>query len=222
MQEEKAPGVTRRGLLLAGLGCIVGLVVGGAVGSRAFPKIVEKVVTTTATETLTKTLRETVTVTETVTVGVSPTPSPTTSFVQLPEELKNTFKGLLSGAELFEAIHVEDEVAMYKAYSTDAKPIGYVFKVKVYAPTDRLIVYGAISLDYKVMAIDVVQAPDAMHVYNPKILTPEFEDQFKGLTLEDLALKPVGKVTAVTGATLSSRAVTEGIKDIIETLMSKA
>jgi len=98
--------------------------------------------------------------------------------------------------------------------------IGYGFHERVYAPTDRLTVTGIIDLDYKVRMIDVEKLKPDIHVLNDKILDPDFENQFIGLTIEEMRLSPEGKIDAVSGATISSTLIVETIRKILEEVQS--
>jgi Na+-translocating ferredoxin:NAD+ oxidoreductase RnfG subunit len=99
--------------------------------------------------------------------------------------------------------------------------VGYAFETKVYAPTDRFLVYVAVDPSFKIVAIDVEQAPDSMTMMNPRILTSDFENQFIGLSANDLALSPEGKIDAVTGATISSGAIVDAVKNAIIEIMQR-
>jgi electron transport complex protein RnfG len=79
---------------------------------------------------------------------------------------------------------------------------------------------GIVDLAYKVVAIDVERIPGT-EVLNPLIEEPEFENEFVGLSVEELYLSPEGKVDAVTGATISSDAVTDTVREKIEEIISK-
>jgi electron transport complex protein RnfG len=50
---------------------------------------------------------------------------------------------------------------------------------------------------------------------------PWFQKQFINLTLGQVNLKPQGEITAITGATISSRAVTNSIKESIKKLIKQ-
>jgi len=50
---------------------------------------------------------------------------------------------------------------------------------------------------------------------------PWFQKQFTNLTLEQVNLKPQGEITAITGATISSRAVTNSVKESLKKLNKK-
>jgi len=212
-ENKECISTTRRSLIASAITGLAGLIVGVIVGSQALPRRIAE----TVTEVKTVTSMITTTVTETITHSFTETSTPTQTITpSIPEELKEKFQELLPGSSIFIPVTKNDEIVYYKALSTDGSLLGYVFETKAYGPTDILIVYGAIDPLLKVIAIDVDKAPEATYLFNPDIATPEFEDQFKGLGVDDLALKPEGKIDAVTGATLSSGAVAEVVKAKIE------
>lgn len=220
MTREEDVKTTRRNFIVGTIGGLVGLILGVAIGSQASPrKIVE-----TATETRTVTSVSTITVTETVTQSATATVTsiPTqTAIPSIPEELRQKFQALLPNASKFYPIMKNDEVLYYRAYSSDNKLVGYAFETKAYAPTDRFLVYVAVDPSFKIVAIDVEQAPDSMTMMNPRILTSDFENQFIGLSANDLALSPEGKIDAVTGATISSGAIVDAVKNAIIEIMQR-
>lgn len=218
--KEENVKTTRRNFIVGTIGGMVGLILGVAIGSQASPrKIVE-----TTTETRTVTSVSTITVTETVTQSATATETsiPTQTVTpSIPEELKQKFQSLLPNASKFYPVMKNDEVLYYRAYSSDDKLVGYAFETKVYAPTERFLVYVAVDPSFKIIAIDVEQAPDSMTMMNPRILTSDFENQFIGLSANDLALSPEGKIDAVTGATISSGAIVDAVKNTIIEIMQR-
>lgn len=140
--------------------------------------------------------------------------------ITIPPELKEKFLRLLPQAAEFKAVVKDEKVIYYEAYDKAGLLIGYAFVTKAYGPTDRLEVVGIVDLDYKVAAIDVERIPGT-EVFNPLIEEPEFENEFVGLSVEELYLSPEGKVDAVTGATISSDAVTDAVRKKVEEIMQR-
>ncbi len=86
---------------------------------------------------------------------------------------------------------------------------------------------GPISLMFAVDGAGAVTGLEVLgHTETPglgaKIITTVFRDQFKGKTATQLQLKKDspqdGRVDAITGATISSRAVTRALRETLETL----
>jgi len=129
------------------------------------------------------------------------------------------FKKLLPEAAQFKAVVKDEETVYYEAYDAEGLLIGYAFIADRYAFTDRLEIVGIVDLDYKVDAIDVERYPEFYG--NPGIIEPEFEEQFIGLSVEEIYLSPDGEIDAVSGATISSTAVTNAVREKIEEIVQE-
>ncbi|MEM1583263.1 MAG: cytochrome b/b6 domain-containing protein [Nitrososphaerota archaeon] len=138
----------------------------------------------------------------------------------IEKELADKFKELFPTAYDFVPVVKDGKIVYYEIYDAEGMLIGYGFHERVYAPTDRLTVTGIIDLDYKVRMIDVEKLKPDIHVLNDKILDPDFENQFIGLTIEEMRLSPEGKIDAVSGATISSTLIVETIRKILEEVQS--
>lgn len=149
---------------------------------------------------------------------IAKAPPPKPPSLEIPEELKKKFQSLLPGVVSFEQVTIDDK-DFYKGFDSKGELIGYLFQANAQGPTDKLLITAAVSPDYKIIAIDVEPAPGSDHLFNPDIATSKFEDQFKGLSIGDLDLKPQGKVDAVTMATYSSKAVVDVVKSYLEAIM---
>ncbi|MBM3709310.1 MAG: FMN-binding protein [Actinobacteria bacterium] len=70
--------------------------------------------------------------------------------------------------------------------------------------------------NYQIKGISILSNTETPGL-GTRITEISFTDQFKGLGLEDISLsKDGGKIDAITGATISSRAVTNAVRDEIE------
>jgi electron transport complex protein RnfG len=98
----------------------------------------------------------------------------------------------------------------------DGEPIGYSFIAvgKGYGGDINTIV--GLDKDYLVKEISVLSNTETPGL-GTKILEAFFTDQFKGLEVQDVKLsKDGGKIDAISGATISSRAVTDSVRGAIE------
>ena len=134
-------------------------------------------------------------------------------------KLERQFKELLPEAAEFKPVVEDKKVVFYEAYDKAGTLIGYPFVTKAYGPSESFKVIGIVSLDYKVTAIDVI--PYLEHLLNPKLVEPEFEDQFIGLSVKELSLSPDGEIDAATGATISAGAITYAIKRKVDAIIQK-
>jgi len=175
---------------------------------------------TTSSTTTTTTSSPTTSITSTSTPSTSTTMTTTTTEIPINPELKEKFLKVLPSATNFKPVLKNEEVLYYEAYDDKGALIGYTFVAEAKAPTDQLEVVGAVDLDYKVVAVDVEAI--STNVWKQEICGTEFENQFVGLSVGELELaKDGGKVDGVTGATMSSKAVTEAIKLKIQEIMQK-
>ena len=225
------PQKSSRRDFLKGLGA--GIILGAAViGSVAygFPREL-KIPGPTTTKTLTKetTVTETETKYSTVTVTVPQTaatktaPATTTKAKEIPQEFQRLVEKCLPQAYVFTPVLKDGQVLYYDIYDQENKVIAYGFKTIVEPPktlTDRLIIIGLVDLNYKVVAIDI-SSKKGTKLWKKEIAEPDFEKEFSGLTVEELKLSSEGgKVDAITGATVSSKAVVEAVREKIQEIIS--
>jgi len=137
-------------------------------------------------------------------------------------ELAERFKKLLPEAYGFMPVVKEGKILYYEIYDERNALIAYGFYARAYAPTDRLQIVGIVGLDYRVKAIDIDRMEPGIRLFNEKIVEPEFESEFIGLTVDDVKLSPEGKVDAVSGATISSTAVVEAVRDALKNITQKS
>lgn len=195
-------------------------------------KTLTKTESTTVTDFKTETYVRTVTKTETrtITTSITPTTEVTTSTyttiseASIPEEFTEIAKKI-PGAARFNPVIDGDKIVYYEVYNSRNILIGYAFRVRVVTCPDVLIVTGVIDLNYNVIAVDVEPSRDLPWGYptwwTRAVDSPDFEEQFSGLSVQELYLdRDGGKVHAVSGATLSSRAITEAFRKKIETIIS--
>jgi len=225
------PQKSSRRDFLKGLGA--GIILGAAViGSVAygFPRELKipgptttKTLTKETTVTETETKYSTVTVTVPQTTATKTTPATTTKAKEIPQEFQRLVEKYLPQAYVFTPVMKDGQVLYYDIYDQENKVIAYGFKTAVEPPktlTDRLIIIGLVDLNYKVVAIDI-SSKKGTKLWKKEIAEPDFEKEFSGLTVEELKLSSEGgKVDAITGATVSSKAVVEAVREKIQEIIS--
>jgi len=225
------PQKSSRRDFLKGLGA--GIILGAAViGSVAygFPRELKipgptttKTLTKETTVTETETKYSTVTVTVPQTTATKTTPATTTKAKEIPQEFQGLVEKYLPQAYVFTPVLKDGQVLYYDIYDQENKVIAYGFKTAVEPPktlTDRLIIIGLVDLNYKVVAIDI-SSKKGTKLWKKEIAEPDFEKEFSGLTVEELKLSSEGgKVDAITGATVSSKAVVEAVREKIQEIIS--
>lgn len=131
------------------------------------------------------------------------------------ENATKKMQKLLSGTEEFKAIPNHEK--WYGAYK-DGKLIAYIVpsETKGYGGVLKLIT--AITPEGKVMNFSIKETRETPGL-GDKAELPPFRDQFKGKELANLKVtkNPSNKeeILAITGATITSRAVTECVKDAV-------
>jgi len=94
----------------------------------------------------------------------------------------------------------------------DSQSIGYAFIAKGKGYGGEIQTLVGIGKDFAVMGITVMSNSETPGL-GSKITLSSFTDQFKGLKSNEVILsKDGGQVDAITGATISSRAVTDSVK----------
>jgi len=110
----------------------------------------------------------------------------------------------------------KEKEGYYEAYK-GGHLIGYAIKktTKGYGG-DIVLLVGVDELN-KITGISIIEQQETPGL-GARIIENEFLVQFKGRTIEQLELKKNGgEIDAITGATISSKAVTEGAKEIVDT-----
>ena len=128
-------------------------------------------------------------------------------------ELELAFSELMPGATRFMPVLDRDnEVIYYEAFDDEGMLIGYAFVSVKDGYAGPIEVAGAIDLNYRVVAITIMRQTETPGL-GDKITTPRFLDQFTNVTVEELHLSPHGEIDAITGATISSQAVVDAIRE---------
>lgn len=101
-------------------------------------------------------------------------------------------------------------------YDKDGKEIGKIFEVKSMGYGGYIYLKVGIDSEMKIKDIKVIQHNETPGL-GAKITQKSFLDQFKGKTKEKIASKSEGgEIDTITGATISSKAVINGIRNLME------
>jgi electron transport complex protein RnfG len=114
---------------------------------------------------------------------------------------------------------LEDEV--YMIYQDNDK-VGYAFMASGSGYGGNIDILVGLDNSFGIKGVSILSQTETPGV-GSKITESSFTDQFKGLSVSDIALKSEGgRIDAITGATISSRAVVNAIQEkmveIIDTL----
>lgn len=123
---------------------------------------------------------------------------------QAQAEEEASLKEVMPQAERFEPVKLQAETIYYRAYDRGGKPIGAAFRVsgKGYSSTIETMV-GMLE-DGTIAAIKVLSQNETPGL-GARVSEPDFTSQFTNR-------KGLSGVHAITGATISSKAVIEGVK----------
>ncbi|HDP97741.1 MAG TPA: RnfABCDGE type electron transport complex subunit G [bacterium] len=129
-----------------------------------------------------------------------------------------------------EAVTQNDQLEYYIGYATAAKKkiVGYAFIAKKYGYSSEIETMVGVDTTGKIIGLKVID-----HKETPGLGTkieeirygessPYFQDQFINRTIDNIALdKDNGEIKSITGATVSSRAMTESIVEGFKRLEQK-
>jgi len=136
--------------------------------------------------------------------------------VRKAEEIKNTLEVIFPEMSRYD---IEDEI--YIIYQ-DGEKAGYAFTAIGSGYGGDIDILIGLDNNFGIKGISILSQTETPGL-GARITESSFTDQFKGLSINDIALKSEGgKIDAITGATISSRAVVEAIrekmKEIVENL----
>lgn len=217
--------IKRRELIKGlGSGIAVGLITAGAI-AYAFPREVRiKIPGPTVTEKFTKTKTKvlTKTITKFATELTEATAVTTVTKMPIMPELMQIFKQLIPDAAEFKPVMKGDVVMFFEAYDEDGALMGYTFLGQEMGYAAPIVVAGAVDLDYKIIDVAVIKHSETPRIGDRIQVDRDFLKQFKGLTVEELKLSTEGgKVDAITGVTISSKAVVDAIRKKLEEIIAE-
>jgi H+/Na+-translocating ferredoxin:NAD+ oxidoreductase subunit G len=111
----------------------------------------------------------------------------------------------------------------YYAATASGKPVAYISSTagKGYSSFIQMLV--SLDTDLKINDVKVLSMNETPGL-GDQVLEKSFLDQFKGKALSQIVLikgETKENIQAITGATISSRGVTNGVKDAVQTLVDK-
>ena len=138
------------------------------------------------------------------------------------ETQNNTMKAMVQNADGFKVI--SGKTGWYAA-TKDGKLIAYVIpgETKGYGGTIKMLV--AVSTDGKVIDYEILTSNETPGLGDNASKEP-FKKQFQGKTSDELVVTKdpsnTKNIQAMTGATISSRAVTKGVKESVDEVVQFA
>ncbi|MBM3250325.1 MAG: RnfABCDGE type electron transport complex subunit G [Candidatus Omnitrophica bacterium] len=129
---------------------------------------------------------------------------------QAQAEEEASLKEVMPAADHFEAVKKDTETLYYRALDKDGSLIGICFKAEAKGYSSTVQTVAGMFKDGTINAIKVVSQNETPGL-GTKVTEPSFTDQFKGK-------KGLEEVQAITGATISSRAVIDSVAKKAEEL----
>jgi len=138
-------------------------------------------------------------------------------------EREQALKALIPGTDnikpVKDVVIAGKEGVIYEA-SSDGNVVGYIVAdtAKGYSSFIKMLV--AVSPDYNVMGIDILGHGETPGL-GDQVEAGWFKEQFKGKGMDNLVVvkgETKTDIQAISGATISSRAVTKGVKDAVDAL----
>jgi len=131
---------------------------------------------------------------------------------------KEILSGLMPDAQNFEPVEGaenaegEREILYYRAVDDSGNIMGYAFFQEQRGSQGQIIVAGAVDSSFSnVLGMDVLSHEETPGL-GARITTQEFQSQFRDIPVSQLALSSSGgSIDALTGATISSRAVVNAL-----------
>ncbi len=123
--------------------------------------------------------------------------------------------------EITPVVGEDGQPVYYEAFDTQGMLVGYGFVAEFRGMWGEIRVGGGLDLDYHLTGIKVIKHSETPGL-GSRIKSEWFLEQFVGLEAHEVKIvKLGGKIDAITGATVSSRAVTTGIRTEMERVISE-
>lgn len=145
--------------------------------------------------------------------------------------MKDRFKELMPEISSIKRISEDGEV-YWKVFDDEKTCIGYAFFIV--APEtddpsldveefDKYEVTGTVDTDFEITALDISEHPDGPDdLWAKEVIEPEFATQYLRLNPDEMHLSPDGKIDAVSDGTLSSKILSDGIRNKLEQIKAAA
>jgi electron transport complex protein RnfG len=126
---------------------------------------------------------------------------------QAQAEEENSLKSVLPRAERFEAVQSGSETLYYKAFDKDNKLTGVAFKAQGKGYSSVIETMVGMTVEGKITAIKVLSQNETPGL-GANVAESDFTARFSQKSIQDLS-----EVQAITGATISSRAVIDSVAE---------
>jgi len=124
---------------------------------------------------------------------------------QAKTEEETSLKEILPEAAHFEPVRAGDEIIYYKAHDKNGKLIGVAFKVSAKGYSSTIETIAGLSLDGNITAVKILNQNETPGL-GARVTEAGFTRQFTDKNIQNF-----NEVQAITGATISSRAVIDSV-----------
>jgi electron transport complex protein RnfG len=135
--------------------------------------------------------------------------------LQKEKEELLALKEALPESASFRPVFQEAQIIYYTAYDSDAQLNGFVIKSQGKGYSANIEVLAGLNLNLEIVNARILSQNETPGLGN-RIIEPAFLEQFKGKNLDSFS-----RVQAITGATVSSGAVINALKNRISELKEK-
>ncbi len=125
---------------------------------------------------------------------------------QAQAEEEDSLRSVLPGAERFEAVKSGSETLYYKAFDRGNKLVGVAFKTQGKGYSGVIETMAGMTVEGKITAIKVLSQNETPGL-GANVAEEDFTDRFREKNFLEL-----NQVEAITGATISSRAVINSVE----------
>ncbi len=135
---------------------------------------------------------------------------------QQARQEESGLRAVVPEAKSFEAVKEEENIIYYIAFGPNKKVLGYVFKASKKGYSSEIVTMVGVDKDGLISRIKILSQNETPGIGTRIIEALWFQEQFSGEKSDDLS----NGVQAITGATITSRAVIDSIqvkaKEIME------
>ena len=141
--------------------------------------------------------------------------------LQLENE-KKAMEKLMKGEYEPATMFVNEQKVDYHIVTKDGKTIGYIFKTTAKGYGGEISVMTAVNPDASVAAVEILDASSETPGLGQNVTNESFYKQYEGRPHNVVAIKggnadaAKNEINAVTGATISSKAVTTAVNQALE------
>jgi Na+-translocating ferredoxin:NAD+ oxidoreductase subunit G len=131
---------------------------------------------------------------------------------QKEKEESSAFGELMPESLAFKARYRDETIIYYAAYDGNNKLNGFIVKAKTRGYSSDIETAASLSLKLEIIGVKILSQNETPGLGN-RIIEPAFLGRFQGKSADTL-----NEVQAITGASISSRAVINSVRDKIQEL----